>query len=81
MLIFFRMGEELGHRTSTMLEPTTIINHILPQTKRIIDLVHHAEKKFLLHSCGNIFEIMPDIITLGIDAKHSNEDQIAPFDE
>lgn len=24
---------------------------------------------------------MPDIITLGIDAKHSNEDQIAPFDE
>jgi len=24
---------------------------------------------------------MPDIITLGIDAKHSNEDLIAPFDE
>lgn len=70
-----------GKEASTMLEPTTIINHILPQTKRIIDLVHHAEKKFLLHSCGNIFEIMPDIITLGIDAKHSNEDQIAPFDE
>ena len=81
IFIFFRMGDDLGHRTSTMLEPTTIINHILPQTKSIIDLVHHAEKKFLLHSCGNIFEIMPDIITLGIDAKHSNEDQIAPFDE
>ena len=81
IFIFFRMGDDLGHRTSTMLEPTTIINHILPQTKRIIDLVHRAEKKFLLHSCGNIFEIMPDIITLGIDAKHSNEDQIAPFDE
>ena len=64
IFIFFRMGDDLGHRTSTMLEPTTIINHILPQTKRIIDLVHHAEKKFLLHSCGNIFEIMPDIITL-----------------
>ena len=63
IFIFFRMGDDLGHRTSTMLEPTTIINHILPQTKRIIDLVHHAEKKFLLHSCGNIFEIMPDIIT------------------
>ena len=81
IFIFFRMGDDLGHRTSTMLEPTTIINHILPQTKRIIDLVHHAEKKFLLHSCGNIFEIMPDIITLGIDAQHSNEDQIAPFEE
>lgn len=46
IFIFFRMGDDLGHRTSTMLEPTTIINHILPQTKRIIDLVHHAEKNF-----------------------------------
>lgn len=34
-----------------------------------------------MHSCGNIFEIMPDIISIGIDAKHSNEDQIAPFNE
>jgi len=32
-----------------------------------------------LHSCGCIFEVMEDLIALGIDAKHSNEDQIAPF--
>lgn len=38
------------------------------------------EKKFLLHSCGNIFNLMPDIIDLGIDAKHSNEDEISPFE-
>ncbi len=81
IFVFFRMGDDLGHRTSTMLEPSTIINHILPQTKRIIDLVHSSGKKFLMHSCGNIFEIMPDIISIGIDAKHSNEDQIAPFNE
>jgi uroporphyrinogen decarboxylase len=41
--------------------------------------VHSSGKKFLLHSCGNIFPLMDDIISLGIDAKHSNEDQIAPF--
>lgn len=81
IFVFFRMGDDLGHRTSTMLEPDTIRQHILPQTKRVIDLVHSAGKKFLLHSCGNIFEIMPDILALGIDAKHSNEDQIAPFEE
>lgn len=81
IFVFFRMGDDLGHRTSTMLEPDTIANHILPQTKRIVDLAHAASKKFLMHSCGNIFEIMPDIIGLGIDAKHSNEDQIAPFEE
>ena len=36
-------------------------------------------KPFLLHSCGAIFPVMEDIIAAGVDAKHSNEDNIAPF--
>ena len=44
-------------------------------------MIHAAGKKFLLHCCGNIFDIMPDILACGIDAKHSNEDQICPFEE
>ena len=78
---FFRMGDDLGHKSSTMLSPQIIREHILPQYKRVIDIVHRGKKKFLLHSCGNIFSIMEDIIDLGIDAKHSNEDQIAPFEK
>ena len=81
IFVFYRMGDDLGHKTSTMLDPDVIRQHILPQYKRIIDLVHASGKKFLLHSCGNIFPLMDDIIALGIDAKHSNEDQIAPFSE
>ncbi|MEI6646876.1 MAG: uroporphyrinogen decarboxylase family protein [bacterium] len=77
---FFRMGDDLGHKTSTMLSPPIIRQHILPQYKRVIDLVHQSGRKFLLHSCGCIFEVMEDILALGIDAKHSNEDQIASFD-
>lgn len=81
LFVFYRMGDDLGYRTSTLLEPSTIIQHILPQHKRIINLVHSYGKKFLLHSCGNIFAIMEELIANGIDAKHSNEDQIAPFSE
>jgi len=79
IFVFYRMGDDLGHKTSTLLDPEIIKKHILPQYQRIIDLVHNSGKKFLLHSCGNIFPLMEDIINLGIDAKHSNEDQIAPF--
>jgi len=79
LFVFCRMGDDLGYRSSTMLEPDTIRNFILPQHKRVIDLVHSYDRKFLLHCCGNIFSIMPDILANGIDAKHSNEDQIAPF--
>jgi len=81
IFVFYRMGDDLGHKTSTLLEPDIIRQHILPQYKRIIDLAHQDQKKFLLHSCGKIFPLMDDIIKLGIDAKHSNEDEIAPFTE
>jgi uroporphyrinogen decarboxylase len=80
IFVFYRMGDDLGYKNSTMLEPETIRKFIFPQYKRIIDLVHSSGKKFLLHSCGCIFELMDEIIGLGIDAKHSNEDQIAPFE-
>src|SRR5512133_2608997 len=40
LFVFFRMGDDLGHKTSTMLEPAIICEHILPQYKKVIDLVH-----------------------------------------
>jgi len=81
IFVFFRMGDDIGFKTSTFFEPDVIRQHLIPQYKRIIDIVHGANKKFLLHSCGNIFQVMDDLISAGIDAKHSNEDQIAVFDE
>jgi len=77
-----RFGDDLGYKASTMLPPADIRAHIVPQYRRIVDLVHTHGKPFLLHSCGNIFSVMDDMIgTVGIDAKHSNEDEIAPFSE
>jgi len=76
-----RVGDDLGFKTGTLLAPQTIVAHIIPQYRRIISLVHKAGKPFLLHSCGNIFAVMEQIIDAGIDAKHSNEDVIAPFEE
>jgi uroporphyrinogen decarboxylase len=81
IFVFYRMGDDLGYRSTTLLPPDTIRDFILPQYKRVIDLIHSSGKKFLLHSCGCIFDVMEDIISLGIDAKHSNEDQIAPFEK
>lgn len=79
MFVFCRMGDDLGYKNSTLLEPDTIKLHIMPQYQKIINIVHDSKKKFLLHSCGNIFSIMDNLIELDIDAKHSNEDDIAPF--
>ncbi len=74
-----RFGDDLGFKSSTLLSTDDIKEHIIPAYKPIIDLVHSYDLPFLLHSCGRIFSVMPDLIASGIDAKHSNEDQIAEF--
>jgi uroporphyrinogen decarboxylase len=74
-----RFGDDLGFKSNTLLPPDDIKKYILPVYKKIVSLTHDAGKPFLLHSCGKIFGVMDDIIATGINAKHSNEDQIAPF--
>ena len=75
-----RFGDDLGYKSNTLLSTADIRSLILPQYKPIVELVHSYQKPFLYHSCGKIFDVMEDLITyVGIDAKHSNEDQIAPF--
>lgn len=75
-----RFGDDLGYKSNTLVSAEDIKSHIIPQYAKIIELVHSYGKPFLLHSCGNLFGVMRDMIeTAKIDAKHSNEDQIAPF--
>ena len=76
-----RFGDDLGFKTATLLAPETIVEHIVPQYRRIVSMVRGARKPFLLHSCGKIFPVMGELIATGINARHSNEDQIAPFQE
>ena len=79
--VICRFGDDLGFKTSTLTSPKNIRAHIFPQYKRLIDLIKGHGKPFLWHSCGKIFSVMEDAIALGIDAKHSNEDAISPFEE
>lgn len=74
-----RFGDDLGFKSNTLLPADDIRRLVIPEYKNIIQAVHRAGKPFLLHSCGCIFSVMEDLIAAGIDAKHSNEDQIAPF--
>ena len=76
-----RMGDDLGFQNDTLIAPQQIRQHILPVYRDIVQIVHDSGRPFLLHSCGKIFSIMEDILATGIDAKHSNEDLIAPFSE
>ncbi len=78
--IFF--AEDMGFNQGTMLNPRFMREHIIPRQKRLAGIAHKHGKPFLLHSCGQVDAIMPDLIdTVGIDGKHSFQDTIEPVEE
>ncbi len=76
-----RIGDDMGFKSAPLMSPATLRAHVVPQYRRLVKLVHDSGRPFLLHSCGCIFDIMDDLIDAGINAKHSNEDAIAPYDD
>lgn len=75
------MGDDLGFFSGTTVSPKVLREKFFPNTKKIVDLTHSAGKVFVLHTCGNVYAVMDDLIALGIDAKHSFEDKIMPVEE
>jgi uroporphyrinogen decarboxylase len=64
-----------------MISPAHLRELVFPWHKRMVEAVHKAGRFFLLHACGNLTEVMDDIIDVGFDGKHSFEDAIMPVSE
>lgn len=76
------LGDDMGFKTQTFIPPALLQEYVFPGLKNIVDVVHEAGKPFILHSCGNLTEVMDSLIDdVGIDAKHSYEDVIMPVAE
>jgi uroporphyrinogen decarboxylase len=81
-LIAIFPGDDMGFRSSTLLSPDDLRRYTLPWHKRFAEMAHETGVPYILHSCGNLEEIMEYLITdVGIDAKHSFEDAILPVGE
>lgn len=76
------ISDDLGFKTQTLISAADLRKYVLPVHKHLAGIVHDAGKPCILHSCGNLSEIMEDIIEdVKIDAKHSYEDAILPVEE
>jgi uroporphyrinogen decarboxylase len=75
------LGDDLGFASGTLVSPAVIREYVLPQYRRLAEIIHAADRLFLLHSCGNLVRIMDELVATGIDAKHSFEDKIMPVEE
>lgn len=77
-----RMGDDMGYKSATMLSPATLRKHVFPRQKQVVQVAHRHDKPFILHSCGNLTEIIDELIgDVCIDAWHSFQDVILPVTE
>jgi len=75
-------SDDMGFKTGTLIGPKHLREFVLPGHKLIAEVSHSAGRPYLLHSCGQLDAIMPDLIKdVRIDAKHSFEDVIEPVTE
>ncbi len=74
------LADDLGFKTGTLISAEHLRRYILPWNRRYAELAHAHGRPLLLHSCGNLEQVMPDLVELGTDAKHSFEDVIEPVE-
>jgi len=75
-------NDDWGYNSQTMLKPSDMRKYVFPWHKKIVAAIHASGKPAILHSCGNLSEVMDDIIDdMKYDGKHSYQDIIIPVEE
>ena len=61
-------GDDLGMKKTTLFSPQWLREHVFPRMKRVADKIREGGKYFSFHTCGNVTEIVPDLIEVGVQA-------------
>lgn len=67
-VMFF--GNDFGTQLDLFISPESFRKFILPSFKRLIEVGKKYNKLIMLHSCGSIYRIIPDLIDAGVDILH-----------
>ena len=72
----FYFGDDYGQQTGMIMSPDTWRRFIKPGLKSMFERVKSAGKIVALHSCGNISDILPDLIEIGLDAYQTVQPEV-----
>jgi len=59
--------DDMGYRNGPLFSPRMYRELCLPAHKKVCDFFHGYGLKIILHSCGNVTKLVPDLIEAGFD--------------
>ncbi len=64
-----QFGDDLGTQLSTLISKQSYVDMIKPYHKEMFSFVrkNYPDVKVFLHSCGAIYDLIPDLIDAGVD--------------
>ncbi len=74
------IGNDFGAQTGPIASPEAIREFVIPGARQFVEQAHSYGLKVIHHSCGSIFEIIPDLIDIGVDAIHPIQATAANMD-
>ena len=64
------LEDDLGHQNTTMISPSMYRELIKPYHRELVSFIKQkasGDTKIMLHSCGSVYKLIPDLIEVGID--------------
>lgn len=60
--------DDWGHKNGLFMRPQQFRQYVLPWMKEICNTAHKNDSHILLHSDGDLSEILPELVATGVDA-------------
>jgi uroporphyrinogen decarboxylase len=65
----YRVGDDLATQKGLLMSPAAYRRMLKPYYKRYFEFVKgHTDAKILYHSCGNVMDLIDDLVEIGVDA-------------
>ena len=72
--------DDWGTQNALMIDPKLFRTYFKPLYKKQFDLIHSYGKHVLFHTCGQVTDILDDLVEIGVDILNLNQPDIFPME-
>jgi uroporphyrinogen decarboxylase len=76
-----RFGDDWGQQRGLIMGPDLWREFIKPRIARLYGMVRSRGKRVFIHSCGNVTEILPDLVEIGVDVFNPFQPEVMDVEE